>query len=60
MWRRFRLLMVKFGQLLISTSGHTDKDRNIGYKNLTADVEELSIEIEHVRWIKSTNYKIKI
>ena len=36
------------------------KDKHIGYKNLSADVEELSVEIEHVRWIKSTNYKIKI
>lgn len=34
-------------------------DRNIGYKNLTADVEELSTGEENVRWIKSTNYKVE-
>ncbi len=33
-------------------------DRHIGYKNLTADVEELSTGEENIRWIKSTNYKI--
>jgi glycosyltransferase involved in cell wall biosynthesis len=33
-------------------------DRVIGYKNLTADVEELSTGEENVRWIKSTNYKV--
>lgn len=34
-------------------------DRNIGYRNLTADVEELSTGEENVRWIKSTNYKVE-
>lgn len=33
-------------------------DRSIGYKNLIADVEELSTGEENVRWIKSTNYRI--
>jgi len=32
--------------------------RNIGYKNVEADVEEYDCGIENVRWIKSTNYKI--
>jgi glycosyltransferase involved in cell wall biosynthesis len=35
------------------------KDRHIGYKNLTADVEEFDCGIPNVKWIKSTNYKIK-
>lgn len=35
-------------------------DRNIGYKNLTADIEELNTGIENLRWIKSTNYKVNI
>ncbi len=35
------------------------KDRHIGYENLTADVEEFDCGIENVKWIKSTNYKIK-
>lgn len=34
-------------------------DRHIGYKNLVADVEEFDCGIENVKWIKSTNYKIK-
>ena len=34
-------------------------DRNIGYRNLTADVEELSTGEENIRWIKSTNYKVE-
>jgi glycosyltransferase involved in cell wall biosynthesis len=34
------------------------KDRHIGYKNLTADVEEFECGIPNVKWIKSTNYKI--
>ena len=33
-------------------------DRHIGYKNLTADVEEFDCGIPNVKWIKSTNYKI--
>ena len=33
--------------------------RHIGYKNLTADVEEFDTGIDNVRWIKSTNYKIE-
>ena len=32
--------------------------RHLGYKNVTADVEEYETGIENVRWIKSTNYKI--
>lgn len=34
-------------------------DRSIGYKNMTYNYEELSTGIDKVRWIKSTNYKIK-
>lgn len=33
-------------------------DRHIGYKNLTADVEELTTELPNLRWLKSTNYQI--
>ena len=33
-------------------------DRNIGYKNLIADIEEFDCGIKNVKWIKSTNYKI--
>lgn len=36
------------------------EDRHIGYKNLTADVEEFNTGIENIRWIKSTNYKVNI
>lgn len=36
------------------------KDRHIGYKNLSADVEELYTDIKNLRWIKSTNYKINL
>lgn len=32
--------------------------RNIGYKNLTADVELFDSGIDNVIWLKSTNYKI--
>jgi xylosylprotein 4-beta-galactosyltransferase len=32
--------------------------RNVGYKNVKADVEEYDCGIENVKWIKSTNYKI--
>jgi hypothetical protein len=32
--------------------------KHLGYKNVTADVEEYETGIENVRWIKSTNYKI--
>lgn len=35
-------------------------DRNVGYKNLSADVEEFDCGIENVKWIKSTNYKVNI
>ena len=35
------------------------KDRHIGYKNLTADVQEFNCGIENVKWIKSTNYKVQ-
>lgn len=37
---------------------HAYNDRHIGYKNLTADVEELTSEIPNVRWLLSTNYKV--
>ena len=33
-------------------------DRHIGYKNLSADIEEFDCGIDNVKWIKSTNYKI--
>ena len=33
-------------------------DRHIGYKNLTADVEEVQTNMLNVRWLKSTNYKV--
>jgi xylosylprotein 4-beta-galactosyltransferase len=33
--------------------------RHVGYKNVTADVEEFKTDIPNVRWIKSTNYKIE-
>lgn len=39
---------------------HAYNDRHIGYKNLTADVEELSMDISNVRWLKSTNYKVTV
>lgn len=32
--------------------------KNVGYKNLTADVEIFDCEIENTKWIKSTNYII--
>ena len=34
--------------------------RNVGYKNVTADVDEFDTGIPNVRWIKSTNYKIEL
>jgi xylosylprotein 4-beta-galactosyltransferase len=34
--------------------------RNIGYKNVTADVIEFDTGIPNVRWIKSTNYKVEL
>lgn len=36
------------------------RDRHIGYKNLTADVEEMKTDLPNVRWLKSTNYKITV
>jgi hypothetical protein len=36
------------------------KYRNVGYKNVTADVDEFDTGIPNVRWIKSTNYKIEL
>ena len=36
------------------------KDRTIGHKNIVYDYEELITEIDNLRWIKSTNYKIKL
>lgn len=33
--------------------------RHLGYRNVKADVEEFKTELENVRWIKSTNYKIE-
>jgi predicted glycosyltransferase involved in capsule biosynthesis len=32
--------------------------KHLGYKNVTADVEEYETGIKNVRWLKSTNYKI--
>jgi beta-1,4-galactosyltransferase 4 len=32
--------------------------KHLGYKNVTADVEEYETGLKNVRWIKSTNYKI--
>jgi beta-1,4-galactosyltransferase 4 len=32
--------------------------RHLGYRNVTADVEEFETGIPNVKWIKSTNYKI--
>ncbi len=32
--------------------------RNIGYKNISANIEEYDCGIDKVKWIKSTNYKI--
>jgi predicted glycosyltransferase involved in capsule biosynthesis len=34
--------------------------KHLGYKNVTADVEEYETGIENVRWIKSTNYQINL
>lgn len=34
------------------------EDRQIGHKNLIADVEEHETDMKNVRWIKSKNYKI--
>lgn len=39
---------------------HAYADRHIGYRQLTADVEELNTDIPNVRWLKSTNYKVNI
>ena len=36
------------------------KDRYIGHKNLKADVEVFESGIPHVKWIKSTNYRIEV
>jgi glycosyltransferase involved in cell wall biosynthesis len=35
-------------------------DRHVGYKNLTADVEESNSDIPNVRWLKSNNYIITL
>lgn len=35
------------------------KYKHIGYKNVIADVEEFKTDMPNIRWIKSTNYKIK-
>jgi xylosylprotein 4-beta-galactosyltransferase len=35
-------------------------DKHIGYKNLSADVEEFDCGLDNVKWIKSTNYKINL
>jgi hypothetical protein len=35
------------------------EDRNIGYKNLLADVEELQTDMENVRWLKVKNFEYK-
>ena len=34
--------------------------RHIGYKNLTADVEIFETDLENVKWLKSTNYKVNM
>jgi hypothetical protein len=36
------------------------KDRHIGYKNLKADVGVFESGMSHVKWIKSTNYRIEV
>ena len=36
------------------------EQRHIGYKNLTATVEESQTDIPNVRWLKSTNYVVNI
>lgn len=38
---------------------HAYNNRNIGYKNLTYDLEICNTDNEKIKWIKSTNYKIK-
>jgi glycosyltransferase involved in cell wall biosynthesis len=35
-------------------------ERHIGYRQLTADVEELQTDMPNVRWLKSTNYEVAI
>jgi hypothetical protein len=35
-------------------------ERHIGYRQLTADVEELNTDLPNVRWLKSTNYKVNV
>jgi len=32
--------------------------KHLGYKSVTADIEEFETDIPNVRWIKNTNYKI--
>lgn len=39
---------------------HAYQQRHIGYKNLTAEVEESQTDIPNVRWLKSTNYKVSV
>lgn len=34
--------------------------RNIGYKNLKATVEEVTTNMQHVRWLMSTNYEVSV
>jgi glycosyltransferase involved in cell wall biosynthesis len=36
------------------------EQRHIGYKNLTADVQESQTDIPNVRWLKSTTYKVSV
>ena len=32
--------------------------KHLGYKSVTADIEEFKTDIPNVRWIKNTNYKV--
>jgi hypothetical protein len=36
------------------------QERHIGYRQLTADVEESHTDIANVRWLKSTNYSVNV
>jgi glycosyltransferase involved in cell wall biosynthesis len=36
------------------------QERHIGYRQLTADIEESQTDIPHVRWLKSTNYSVNV
>lgn len=47
----------KDGRAYLHTRAY--KERHIGYKNLLADIEEFDAQLPHVKWIKSTNYRIE-